>query len=419
MGTPQKKPEREYVSVIEQHRSDNNKPYWVVTWTPKKGDRRRITFSDRKLAESEADRIERLMALALSELTNMPRERLVALNLYIQQFPEITPHEVYQFYFEHHGKGSRSNAQQMKVAEACAGFIKSRNDPKKYSQRQRQDVRQCLRRFSDWAGARELCEIKIEDLNHYIKNVVGGAPKTRWNHTAMLRAFGRWMRLKQEWFPFDKPSVFEKLELPFIPKTDKEIYTPEEMTRLLVFTPSIMLPFVAIGAFGGIRAAERMRLTGEHWQSDNLQFALDASITKTKRRRIVGGKVGLPNLPAWMALCQADGECRLVACKKPYALTGKLSRASGVPWKHNALRSSFASYHLQKYKNPQLTAMLDGHTVEELETSYKGIRGVSDRTADEYASITPQSVIQYADAKGLPMPEWARKAEQVASDVIC
>ena len=45
--------------------------------------------------------------------------------------------------------------------------------------------------------------------------------------------------------------------------------------------------------------------------------------------------------------------------------------------------------------------------VEEMNSTYRGIKGVNDTTADAYASITRASVIEYAREHQLTNPEWA------------
>jgi len=270
-------------------------------------------------------------------------------------------------------------------------------------------VRQHIGRLIVKFRKRYVNTIKAEDLEKYIANDVGGAPRTRLNHITTLAAFGHWMRAKKKWLPFAVPTAFEEVERPKCRTKDKEIYSPEQMMRLLVFTPMDMVPFMTTGAFGGMRAAERMRLEDEHWQPDNGQFALSSGITKTQRRRIVEAQ---PNLKDWIDLAG-----HITPCKNAYDKTPVISKAARVPWKYNALRSSFASYHLQKFKNEALTAMLDGHSVQELNTSYKGLTGVTDRTAEEWFSITPESVIEFAAEKGLPIPSWAEDNEKSPSTI--
>ena len=76
-----------------------------------------------------------------------------------------------------------------------------------------------------------------------------------------------------------------------------EIYTPDEMRQILKAVPPLVLPFVAIGAFAGMRAAEIARLA---WSEVNLErgfITVTASKAKTAARRLVPIS---ENLKAWL-----------------------------------------------------------------------------------------------------------------------
>jgi hypothetical protein len=401
---PVRKPGFEHVSLRTEERSDNSEPSYVLTWYPLPKHRMRKTFSDKGEAEFEANRIDNLMSHGYASMTKLPAPEMALFVMQCEQM-KVQPHTVMQFYMTHHSTNGSSEKILVKIAGA--EFVETRKDHERFSQRQYESVKSHIKSLTLSMGETDIHQVTLGMLDQYIKDEIGGAPKTRWNHITTLISFGRWMRLKKKWFPLNSLCAFEELERPNVPKKKKVVYTPEEMTRLLVFTPTQLLEWMVTGAFGGIRAAERLRLKGQHWQPDHGQFSLDADITKTRTERIAGGSAGFPNLLDWLGEINVGDHEAIVACRSPYHWTSKIAKASGVPWKHNALRYSFASYHLQKYKNPPLTAMLDGHSVEELNTSYRGIKGVNDTTADAYASITRASVIEYARKHQLTNPEWA------------
>ena len=401
---PVRKAEYEHVSLRTEERSDNGKPNYILTWFPLPKHRMRKTFSDKGKAEFEAGRIEKLMAHGYASVTELPAPEMALFVMQCKQM-NVKPHVVMQFYLAQHS--TNGSGEKISIRDAGNAFVESRNDRERFSQLQYDSVRYQLKHLIRSMGDLDIRQPTVEMLDKYIKEEVGGAPKTRWNHATTLICFGRWMRVKKKWFPLNSLCAFEELERPNVPKKKKVAYTPEEMTRLLVFTPTSLIRWMVTGAFGGIRVAERLRLKGEHWQPDHGQFSLGADITKTKTERIAGGSAGFPNLLDWMTGIDVSDQESIVACRNPYDWTPKIAKASGVPWKHNALRYSFASYHLQKYKNPPLTAMLDGHSVEEMNSTYRGIKGVNDTTADAYASITRASVIEYAREHQLTNPEWA------------
>lgn len=409
-----KKQPRRFVTIRKEERADNGKAQWVLTWFPRPNERKRKTFSDEDEAETEADRVESWLAKSRDVLLSVPPAELeTAVMLRNELAPGIPLYDIVRRFadaFKSEGIYTSDLVNGMLLAQAGNEYIESRTDLEKFSKRHRTDVRQHINRLIGAFGHRPLTSITLDQLTDYVRDVVGGAPKTRWNHSTTLVAFGRWMREKKKWFPLTHKTAFEDLEKPSLSPSKKEIYTPDQMIRILAATPLTILQWVAMGAFAGIRAAERLRMTGESWQADNEQYALEHDVTKTNRRRVVGGASGMPNMTAWASLAtNGDDTEFLVDCRHPYRWTPKIVDRTGIPWKHNALRSSFASYHLQKFKNPQLTSMLDGHSVEQLESSYKAIKGVNDKTAEAWGNITPKSVVDYCVEHGLPEPEWATR----------
>lgn len=385
----------QHVNFREHKRSDTGQMSYLVEWRPERGVLRRLRFGDRSEAVAQADHIEKLYSHGLRSVAEMPIDKLIGINLMLQHIPNVPVHEIIHFYLQTHGVNGAAN---ITIEDAGNQFIESRSDPENYSSVYTKDVQQHISRLIAKFGKRYVSTIKIEDLENYVAADVGGAPKTRRNHITTLSSFGHWMRVKKKWLPFPIPTAFEEVERPKCLKKNKELFTPEELTRLLIFTPFSMLPFISLGAFSGMRAAERMRLRPEHWQPDNDQFELTSDITKTQRRRIVGA---LPNLKKWIALAGHINQDQ-----SPHLKTSAIAKAAGVPWKRNALRSSFVSYHLQKYQNEAMTAMTAGHSVSEMNASYKGLAGVNDRSAEEWFSITPEAVIKFAADNGLPEPQW-------------
>lgn len=405
-----KKQARQFVTVRREERADNGKAQWILTWFPRPNERKRKTFSDEEEAEGAADRIETLLRQARGALINTPASELeTAVILRNELVPGVPLYEIVRFYADQNGGTSRALDTGMLLNEAGAQYIESRRDTEKFSDLQTRDVRQHINRLIRAHGHRPLHSITSDLLVGYIKDTVGGSARTRWNHTTNIQSFGRWMREKKKWFPLGQKCAFEDLEKPSLPPSKKEIYSPEEMTQILAATPAAILQWVTMGAFAGIRARERLRMNGDCWQPENGQYALEHDVTKTNLRRIAGGESGMPNLTAWAALATTADDEFIVGHRHPYRSTRQIAERSGVPWKYNALRSSFASYHLQKFKNPVLTAMLDGHTVEQLQSNYKAIKGVNDKTAEAWGNITPKSVVDYCAEHGLSEPEWATR----------
>jgi integrase len=144
------------------------------------------------------------------------------------------------------------------------------------------------------------------------------------------------------------------------PPTEIGILTVSQARVLLAACQPKILPSVAIGLFAGLRASEIGKLD---WSDIDLErgfIEVGASKTKTARRRLVQ----IPdNLSAWLALHRLEeGPVRPPFITYRRQFTKALS-ASGIrEWPDNALRHSFASYHLAAGQNAAATALQLGHT---------------------------------------------------------
>src|SRR6266436_2501869 len=195
----------------------------------------RKTFSDESDALTEARRIDALFSNGYSGLTKLPTPEMALLIMQCEQM-RVQPHTVMQFYLAH--LSTNGSTATVFIKDAGNAFVATRADQEKFSDRQHKSVKSHINRLIDAMGDQDIRRPTLEDLDRYIKEDVGGEPKTRWNHITTLISFGRWMRLKKKWFPLNTLCAFEELERPNVPKKRKVVYTPEEMTRILVFTPT-------------------------------------------------------------------------------------------------------------------------------------------------------------------------------------
>jgi integrase len=176
------------------------------------------------------------------------------------------------------------------------------------------------------------------------------------------------------------------------------ILTVDETARLLERAPADVVPFVAIGAFAGLRRAELEQLD---WKEVDLQSGLIeviASKAKSARRRFVRIQ---PNLAKWLQpYARLSGN---VTSQKYRELLDAARKAAKIEeWPHNALRHSFASYHLARFSDAAALALELGHTSAHLVFQhYRQL--VKPKEAERYWNIMPaadgKKVIQFAAVK--------------------
>ncbi len=137
-----------------------------------------------------------------------------------------------------------------------------------------------------------------------------------------------------------------------------EIFSPEQMTRLLERAPNQFIPYVAIGGFAGLRSAELERLDWSEVDLASRLIEVKAEKAKSAQRRLVAVS---ENLAAWLAPHQRQSGLVVGSESVVRRLRTETCAATGIGWRHNALRHSFASYHYGHYKNAALTAADLGH----------------------------------------------------------
>jgi len=175
-----------------------------------------------------------------------------------------------------------------------------------------------------------------------------------------------------------------------------EIYTPTELgvilERVQAFRPDL-LPFIAIGAFAGVRTAELARMTWANVDWEQGFIEVSANEAKTAQRRHVPIQ---PNLAAWLKpyrhqdgpICPA-GRFQLAA-RKLLETRVELSSGeslSGIGWKHNALRHSYGSYRLPVTKSAAELALEMGNSPSRVFRHYRQL--VTPKQAEEYWAIMP------------------------------
>lgn len=185
-----------------------------------------------------------------------------------------------------------------------------------------------------------------------------------------------------------------------------EILSPDELAKLLRCAErrfKHMAPFVAIGAFAGLRHAEIDRLD---WQQVELSdkpgesFIEVLPIENTKsdqRRRIIPIR---DTLKAWLLQYRKQsGPVCPARCSTKKLL--KLAARAEVEWKRNALRHSCISYRIAECSNVPLIAEESGNSVQIIRTNY--LRRVKPAIAAEWFRILPSGAKPKGRKPSLPV----------------
>jgi integrase len=172
------------------------------------------------------------------------------------------------------------------------------------------------------------------------------------------------------------------------------ILSVNEAARLLEAATPDVLPYIVIGLFAGLRRAEIQRLDWSEVDFESGLIEVKAEKSKTAQRRHVQIQ---PNLREWLLpLRELKGNVT-PECGFRESFERAREAAQIAEWPENALRHSFASYHLAQFKNAAATALELGHHDSRITFAhYREL--VKPKEAERYWNIKPE-----ASAKVVPL----------------
>lgn len=247
-------------------------------------------------------------------------------------------------------------------------------------------VSRYMRAFGEFTKGRMLPDLRARDLDDFLQQS-SWSPVTRNDARARVISFSRWAKgrgyLLRNWHEFDGAIIYHE------PPTAVEIFTPEDMERILHASGrNLATPYLAIGAFAGLRTAEISRLD---WKNVNFErgfIEVRADISKTRARRLVPL---CDNLRAWLQPF-AMPQGAVVLHRRVSATAAKIASRAGISWKKNAMRHSFVSYRLAQTNDGARTALEAGHDQSILFQFYREV--VEPAAAQRWFSIMPPIEMQ-------------------------
>lgn len=259
------------------------------------------------------------------------------------------------------------------------------------SERYLQDLRYQLNKLTEKFASVNVAAVTTGDLQLWFDRL-NAAPRTVRNVRSAAAALFRFAEARCYIGKGDNPATAtEKIKAKN--GDDIEIYTPEELARLLDAAPDSLKPVLAIQAFTGIRTAELMRLD---WQAVKLargHIEITAANAKTASRRIVPI---LPNLAAWLKP-HAKKTGNIFPSVADYyhelmretAANTKTDNLPAVELKHNALRHSFISYRVAQIQNVAQVALESGNSPAMVFSHYREL--VTADEAKAWFAIAPEA----------------------------
>jgi site-specific recombinase XerD len=373
-------------SVTVRPYADRRKPHLKFVLRVRHPDRKveRYFYETKKKAEADAatkgQDVENLGVRALALDLNQKVEALSAFERLRVNGASLT--EAVDYFLR-----SRENST-VSVHELCARYIASR-EQLQLSKRYLSTLRGTLGRFTERLGAKRATEFRPEDAEDWLHGLKVGAVSVN-SYRRLLHAVFQYATDRKR----IKENPIALVEL--IKETPEKvgILTVEHMATLLAAArePDV-LATIAIGGFAGLRPEEIARLK---WSAIDLEQALidcGADLTKTAKSRYV--KIE-PVLAAWLRWCclKEIGRPELIQAENFRRRFDIARRTAGfrlrgpqeakengeplsaeemanldksrIPWPHDALRHSYASYHIAKFQDAAALALQMGHTTTKL-----------------------------------------------------
>jgi integrase len=247
--------------------------------------------------------------------------------------------------------------------------------------------------------------VTFQDINLFLDSLTKGNPpvpvsnRTRANYANSIVTLLEWAKLHnhvlEDSTDAKKVSRFETDEDGPI-----EIYTPAEIGAFLSKADSKLIPFLAIGAFAGLRSSEILRLDWADVRLENGDPCIVVQKGKVKKRgksrRIVPMS---ENLRKWLRPHTKEGGL-VWPFSKPYlyemlrelapeaekVIREKNPKAT-LEWKPNALRHSCISYRVATIKNVPQVALESGNSPQVIDSHYREL--VTDADAKAWFAILP------------------------------
>jgi len=355
-----------------------NRTRYIVAWLDPDNGRQRKAYDDEVQAHQRAEELVDDLQKGVSFRNNITATKAVRIAELESALAEhgATLSDAVKHYLLHLDS---KKAKQVDVLEVVNQYLDRMEDK---TGRHYETACCVLKKFGR-SFNKSLSDVSVTEIDNYIKGI-SSKGRTRNNHLRYIKIL---FKHAQEWGGFlpEGQTAASKINKYNEDAVAVEVFSPAEIRKLLEAGGNLM-PYLAVGAFAGVRCSEIQRLKWEDFDFESNTIRMDAGVTKTKRRRLA---VMPDNLVAWLNSYTGTKKGPIVL--QPNRLAAhiqQLCKKTKVAWKPNALRKSFISYRMaQPDAEAALVAKQCGNSPAMVEEHYKGL--VSPKVAEEWFSLNP------------------------------
>jgi integrase len=296
-------------------------------------------------------------------------------------------------HYAKHLEDQKTKAELVPITlpELVQKFMEDLRERKK-SRRYTLDMQARLARAAS-AFTGQVANITTDDIDSWLKSLQGTSGRTRNNYRQALATLFSFARSKGHL------SRGRQTEVEFSARYNDKggeigVYSPAELDTLLTNIERRFVPFVAIGAFAGLRSAEIVRLTWDdvRWQHGDIE--LKKGKAKTASRRLAPL---LPCLRAWLEPFRKKSGPVLEGIHDEFDLARQFRKAvaaivdsEGKPLikiVHNGLRHSFITYRMAVLKNAAEVSLEAGNSPKMIFEHYRELR--TEAEGKEWFAVMP------------------------------
>jgi integrase len=337
-------------------------------------------------------------AASVNEAVSILQPTRVPLTEAARQFAEAytllegkgTLYEAVKFFL---AEQKKAQLPPIKFGALVKQFLENIEEEKK-SRRYRLDMQARLNKAKETFSC-NVADLQATDINAWLKAMKHTSGRTKNNYRSALATVLAYAR-EEGYLPRGVQTEAEFSKRYDGKGGDIGIYTPEKIRTLLFNIEPRLVPFVAIGAFSGLRSAEIVRLEWPEIRFGQNVIEIKASKSKTASRRLAPI---LPVLAEWLAPFRRESGKVLVGVLDEFAIATQFKKAVDaiidekkqplIKIVHNGLRHSFITYRMAILKSAAEVALEAGNSPRMIFEHYRELATAEE--ANEWFGVKPSA----------------------------